>query len=69
MAEVLDILIQNNILIQKVVTAVDCGIVVNPESAAKMGAGGRKTGSAMPYMVKCPSSMGCRKKIILMPIT
>ncbi len=40
-AEVLDLVIQNNKpVIQKVVAAVDCGIVVNPDAAANMGEGG-----------------------------
>ncbi len=40
-AEVLDIMMQNNKpVVQKVVAAVDCGIVVNPDAAANMGEGG-----------------------------
>ncbi len=40
-AEVLDLEMQNNQpAIQKVYAAVDCGIVVNPDSAANMGEGG-----------------------------
>ena len=40
-AEVLDLVMQDNIpVIQKVVAAVDCGIVVNPDAAANMGEGG-----------------------------
>ncbi len=40
-AEVLDIVMQDNKpVIQKVVAAVDCGIVVNPDAAANMGEGG-----------------------------
>jgi isoquinoline 1-oxidoreductase beta subunit len=40
-AEVLDLEMQNNNpLIHKVYAAVDCGIVVNPDSAANMGEGG-----------------------------
>lgn len=39
-AEILDIVIQSNKpVIQKVVAAVDCGIVVNPDAAANMGEG------------------------------
>lgn len=39
-AEVLDIVIQNNKpVVQKVVAAVDCGIVINPDAAANMGEG------------------------------
>jgi len=40
-AEVLDLVMENNNpAIQKVYAAVDCGIVVNPDSAANMGEGG-----------------------------
>jgi isoquinoline 1-oxidoreductase beta subunit len=40
-AEVLDLVIQNNLpVIQKVYAAVDCGIVINPDAAANMGEGG-----------------------------
>jgi isoquinoline 1-oxidoreductase beta subunit len=40
-AEVLDLVIQNNMpVIQKVYAAVDCGIVVNPDAATNMGEGG-----------------------------
>ncbi len=40
-AEVLDIVMQDNKpVIQKVIAAVDCGIVVNPDAAANMGEGG-----------------------------
>ncbi|MEX2233091.1 MAG: molybdopterin cofactor-binding domain-containing protein [Cyclobacteriaceae bacterium] len=40
-AEVLDLEMQNNnLVIHKVYAAVDCGIVVNPDSAANMGEGG-----------------------------
>lgn len=39
-AEVLDIVIQNNKpVVQKVYAAVDCGVVVNPDAAANMGEG------------------------------
>ena len=40
-AEVVDIVMQNNKpVVQKVIAAVDCGIVVNPDAAANMGEGG-----------------------------
>jgi isoquinoline 1-oxidoreductase beta subunit len=40
-AEVMDLVIQNNLpVIQKVYAAVDCGIVINPDAAANMGEGG-----------------------------
>lgn len=40
-AEVLDLVIQNNMpVVQKVYAAVDCGIVINPDAAVNMGEGG-----------------------------
>lgn len=40
-AEVVDLVMQNNKpVVQKVTAAVDCGIVVNPDAAANMGEGG-----------------------------
>ena len=40
-AEVLDVVMQNNNpVVEKVYAAVDCGIVVNPDSATNMGEGG-----------------------------
>lgn len=40
-AEVLDLTIENNKpMVQKVVAAVDCGIVINPDAASNMGEGG-----------------------------
>jgi isoquinoline 1-oxidoreductase beta subunit len=40
-AEVLELVMQNNKpVVQKVVAAVDCGVVVNPDAAANMGEGG-----------------------------
>ncbi len=39
-AEVIDIVMENNKpMVQKVVAAVDCGIVVNPDAGANMGEG------------------------------
>ncbi len=40
-AEVLELVIQNNKpVVQKVVAAVDCGVVINPDAAVNMGEGG-----------------------------
>lgn len=68
-AEVIDLLMKGDKpVVEKVYAAVDCGIVVNPDSAANMGEGGIVDGIGNALYGEMTFQDGVPKKIILILI-